>query len=247
MTTTRLVRIVQFSSLFGLGLGLGLGCGGGGDPHSPDAALGSAASKITVAGTAKAQGLSSTPLAGVAIAAYRNADEATPIATATTDTQGAYSMEIQTGGVAIDGYIKATIGSYLDSYLYPPAPLGQDFTNAAINLVTTQTVGAFGNLCGVTIAATDGVIAVEVASAAGMAVAGATVASTPAAAHYCYNGASASIPDHNATMTSTDGIAYMLSVSGSASVTATKSGATFAAHTVNARPGALTTTIISGQ
>ncbi len=238
MKTTRLVC----GALLAL-----VGCGSSDSgTKTPDAAIGSAAAKITVSGTAQAQGISSTKLAGVAIAAYRNGDETTPIATATTDTQGAYTMDIETGGVAIDGYIKATIASYLDTYLYPPAPLAEDFSNASINIVNTGTVSAFGSLCGMDIAPTDGVIAVKVASAAGTAVAGAAVASTPAAALYCYNGASGSIPDHMATATASDGIAYMIAVSGSASVTATKSGATFTAHAVNARPGTLTTTIVSG-
>jgi hypothetical protein len=239
MTTTRLIRVALLSSL--------IGCGGGSGNQPPDAAQGSAAARITIAGTAQAQSGSSTPLAGVAISAYRNSDEATPIATATTDQQGAYSMEIETGGVALDGYIKATIASYLDTYLYPPAPLGEDFTNASINIVNSGTVNLFGTLCGVTIDTAAGVIAVRVASATGTAFAGVMIASTPGATHYCYNGASASIPSSSATMTSSDGIGYMLGVTGSASVTATKSGATFAAHTINARAGALTTTIISGQ
>ncbi len=241
MTTTRLVCVALLSTL--------IACGSDdkGTNATVDAkASGSAAAKITVAGTAQAQGVSSTKLAGVTVAAYRNGDETTPLATTTSDTQGAYSMDIETGGVAVDGYIKATIASYLDTYLYPPAPLSEDFTNASINIVNNGTVTAFGSLCNIDIAATDGVVAVEVVNAAGTPVSGAAVASTPAASVYCYNGTSP-LPDHNATTTAADGIAYMIAVNGTASVTATKGGLTFAAHTVNARPGTLTTTIIAGQ
>ncbi len=243
MTTTRLATRLVCAALLAL-----VGCGSSGSgTKTPDAAIGSAAAKITVSGTAQAQGASATPLAGVAIAAYRNGDETTPLATATSDTQGKYMMDIETGGVAIDGYIKATISSYLDTYLYPPAPLTTDLSNASINIVNTSTVALFATFCGASaIQPTDGVIAVQVISGT-TAVAGATAASTPAATSYCYDGTTAGIPDKMATVSGADGIAYMLGVTGSASVTATKSGATFAAHTVNARPGTLTTTIISGS
>ncbi len=242
MTTTRLVCAALLT------LVAHVGCSSNSGTKTPDAPTqGSAAAKITVAGTAKAQGASATPLAGVAIAAYRNGDETTPLATATSDTQGNYTMDIETGGVAIDGYIKATIASYLDTYLYPPSPLAEDFTNASINVVNTQVVSLFGTFCGATIDLAQGVVAVEVASSTGTAVAGAAVASTPGATSYCYDGTTAGIPDKMATVSGADGIAYMLGVTGSASVTATKSGETFAAHTVNARPGTLTTTIIAGQ
>ncbi|CAN5469001.1 hypothetical protein BH11MYX1_BH11MYX1_34360 [soil metagenome] len=225
-------------------------CGGDSGTKTPDSAVGSAAARITVSGTAKAQGISATPLAGVTIGAYRNGNETTAVATTITDQQGAYTMDIETGGVALDGYIKATITSYLDTYLYPPSPLAADFAGAAINILNTQTIGLVGQLCGLppnTIMDTDGIIAVEVVDGTNTAVAGAVVASTPAAAHYCYNGANG-LPSTAATMTATDGVAYMIQVTGaSTSVTATKSGATFNAHTVNSRAGAFTTTIIAGQ
>jgi hypothetical protein len=52
-------------------------------------------------------------------------------------------------------------------------------------------------------------------------------------------------PNKNATMTDTDGLAYLLNITGSASVTATKTGSTFASHSVKARAGAFTTTLIA--
>jgi hypothetical protein len=69
------------------------------------------------------------------------------------------------------------------------------------------------------------------------------IASTPAAPTYCYNGTNG-LPSSTATETQPDGVGYMFNVTGQVSVTATKSGSTFKSHTVNARAGALTTTLI---
>lgn len=242
MTTTRLICVALCSSL--------VACGGGGGTQPPDAAQGSAAARITIAGTAKAQGAgSSTPLAGVAVGAYKTGDDAAALATATTDQQGNYTLEITTGGVALDGYVKASITGYLDTYLYPPAPLTSDFTGAALNLVSTNLIGLLAqNFCGATsYSSTDGIVAVAVVNAAMMPVAGATVSATPAAMTYCYNAGSPAVPNKSATMTATDGLAYMIQVTGETSLSATKSGSAFNAHTVNSRAGALTTTIITGQ
>jgi hypothetical protein len=127
--------------------------------------------------------------------------------------------------------------------LYPPAPISADFSGAAINMVTPSTFDLLANtLCRGNVTATDGTIAVEVIDSANATVGGATVASTPAAGKYCYN--QGGLPNSAATATATDGVAYMLKVTGQATVSATKSGSTFTSHVVKARAGALTTTLI---
>jgi hypothetical protein len=208
---------------------------------------GSAAQMITITGTAKSNsGTSTSPLAGVAIGAYSNSDESTAVATATSDTGGNYTLMVNTGGHPLDGYIKATITGYLDTYLYPPAPLAADLNGAALNIVTTNTFNLVSTLCQASQTTADGGIALEVVDSAGMPIAGATVSSTPAAAKYCYNGSNA-LPDHAATATAVDGLAYMFQVTGEATVTATETGKTFKSHPVNARAGALTTTQVMAQ
>jgi len=216
---------------------------------TPDAALGSAAQMITITGTAKANnGSSTTPLAGVAIGVFSNSDENTPIGTATSDTAGNWMVTVPTGGHALDGFIKATVSGYIDSYLYPPAPIAADFSGAAMNIVTMQTYGFVSTLCHGNQMDANGGIAVEVVDATAAPVAGATISSTPAASTYCYNsGGSPSLPSNTATATAADGLGYMFNVTGSAMVTANLSGKTFIAHTVNARAGALTTTQIMEQ
>ena len=79
--------------------------------------------------------------------------------------------------------------------------------------------------------------------AATVAVSGATVASAPAATSYCYD--QGGFPNKSATMTDTDGVAVMFNVTGAVTVSATKTGATFKSHSVNAVAGAFTTTLIT--
>jgi len=199
---------------------------------------------VTISGTATARSTSSMPLANVAIAAYRAGNDTTPVAMTTSDAQGNYSLVIMTNGNALDGYLKATIGGYLDTYLYPPAPVAEDFAGASVYMLTQGTLDLLsGLLCGSSQMSTNGVIAALVADANDAAVAGATVSSSPAASKVCYN--QGGTPNKNAMMTDTDGVAYMLNVPpGNATVSAAKAGSTFQSHAVNARVGTFTTTII---
>jgi hypothetical protein len=215
----------------------------GGDSNKPDAPP--AAAMITISGTATARDASgSTPLAGVTIGAYSNTDENTPVTTATTDAQGNFTLTVMTGGTALDGYLKATIASYMDTYLYPPTALGGDFSGATVVMLKPDTFDLLANtLCGANQMTTNGAIAAEVEDGSGAFVAGATVSSNPAANKYCYN--ASNFPSKNATATDTDGLGYMFNVTGTATVSASKSGLTFQSHPLKARAGALTTTLIT--
>ena len=114
------------------------------------------------------------------IGAYSNSDENTAVATATSDTAGNYTLTVQTGGHPLDGYIKATIIGYLDTYLYPPAPFAVDFNGAALNIITQNTYDLVSNLCQGAQVSTNGGIALEVVDTSGNPIGGATVSSTPA-------------------------------------------------------------------
>lgn len=200
---------------------------------------------VTVSGTAtKRDGINSSPAEGVMVAAYRNNDPNTAVATATTDANGMYSLVIETGGTAVDGYLKATLSGFLDTYLYPPAPLAEDFDSASLNIVNQSTLDLLsGTLCGSLQESTNGVIGVLVVDSTNAPVAGAMISSSPAAQKYCYN--ESGLPNKNATMTDTDGIGYMANVAaGNVTVSATKSGLTFSSHSINARAGVLTTTVV---
>ena len=208
---------------------------------------------ITISGTASAPGLGGTTMvAGVTVGAYRNSDPTTPVATATTNAQGAFTMTITTGGVAPDGYLKGTKTGYADTYLYPEAAITMDFTGVPLNMLTahgtqnstwdtlnviaqgSQTVG-------------NGIIALEVLDAplpTGNPVAGATVTTNPGASVYRYD--NGGFPSSTATMTDADGRAYGFNEApGAHSVTAHKAGSTFKTHTVKAYADSLTTTFVS--
>jgi hypothetical protein len=219
-------------------------CGGDDGGSSPDAAS-NVPAMITISGTASARDATgSTPQEGVAIAAYRNSDVNTPVVSATTDASGNYTLVIPTNGMALDGFVKATKAGLLDTYLYPPRALVADFDGASINMITSGTLDLLSNtLCGNAQDTAKGVIAVLVVDAADMPVAGATISASPTPGKICYN--SGGFPNRNATMTDTDGIAYVLNIGpGDAMVTAAKSGLTYRMQKVTARAGVFTTTPI---
>ena len=88
-------------------------CGDDGGGASADAAIDGLAvdvptanPTVTISGKAtKRTAAGSTDLEGVMIAAYRNGDDTTPIATTTSDAMGNYTLTAQTNGVAIDAFM----------------------------------------------------------------------------------------------------------------------------------------------
>lgn len=236
----RLACVLMLSSL--------VACGGDDNNDKPADAAPQVPQKITVAGSTKqvtAGGASQ--LTGVSVGAYKRSDD-TMLATATSDSNGNFTMDIDTGGEAVDGYLKASISGNLDTYLYPPAKLAADFSGATMNLVASSTVKVLAQFCGTDNfdATMKGFLGLEVVDASGNPVAGAAVVTTPApAGGYCYD--SGPIPKSTATVTDTDGLAYALDITGDIAITATKSGMTFGTVNVKERVGSLTTTQIVGQ
>jgi hypothetical protein len=203
-----------------------------------------AAQTIAISGTASQRSTSDTiPVEGATVAAYSSSDESTPIAMATTDASGNFTLTIDTHGVAVDGYLKATMTGMVDTYWYPAGPLTSDYPDAGLNMLAPGTLDLLANtLCRGNQDAAMGVIALEVADASRTPIQGATVMSDPAATSYCYD--SGAFPSPTATVTDTDGIAYMFNVMGDVTVSASKAGTTLKPTTVKARAGALTTTLI---
>ena len=223
----------------------GLSACGGNDTKSPDATIVNVPQSIKLSGVASGRTPSATtPLSGVAVSAFSNSDDTTPIMSTTSDATGAYSLTIATNGVPVDGYVKATITGFVDTYLYPPAPLVADFDSASINMVNTDTINLLSDtLCHSAQMLTNGAVAIEVVDATGATVGGAVATASPAPSKICYD--SNGFPNSTAMVTATDGLAYMLNVTGDVTVGATLTGMTFTSHHVNARVGALTTTLIS--
>jgi len=214
------------------------GGGGGGGVDAP-----ALPAVVTVTGTASTVGLGGrTPLAGVAIAAYREG-EAASVAMTTSDAMGNYALMITTNGVALDGYLLGTQSGKKDNYLYPPKPLTADIPSAPVLMVTQGIFDTLGSLAQVSQDPTKGWIGVQVFDAANLPVAGATVTSSPAGT-VKYNG-STGTPSRNATMTDVDGIAYIFNVTaGSVTISASGGGLTFFSHPVIARANQVTTTLI---
>jgi hypothetical protein len=225
-------------------------CGGsstpGGDDMPPNDGS-PAPETITVTGTAvEISSGDPAPLEGVLVEAFANSDENTVVTSAMTDASGNYTLTITTNGVALDGYLKATSSGLIDTYLYPPEPLAEDFDGASINMISSGTLGLLTNafLCNEDQQDTNGLIAMLAYDATDMPVAGVTFSSNPAATSDCYNGAGGGLPNDSNMETAEDGIGYLFNVTGQATVSATADGLTFPSHEVKARAGTLTTTLI---
>ncbi|MDB4959747.1 MAG: hypothetical protein JWO36_7316 [Myxococcales bacterium] len=199
---------------------------------------------LTLSGTAASIGIGGrTPEQGVAVTAYKVSDD-TMIGTGMTDASGNFTLTVASNGVAVDGYLKATKATFKDTYLYPPAPLTANFSGATVLLLTPAVWMQATQLAGGTQTAGNGWIGILVVDANMMAVAGATVSSTPAGMIH-YNDSSG-LPHSTSTVTAADGIGYDIDVaSGQVSVSAAKAGATFNTHSIKARPDQVTLTIVS--
>jgi hypothetical protein len=196
---------------------------------------------LSIAGTANQRSTSGAiPVEGVTVAAYANTDENTPMATATTDADGKFTLMIETNGVALQGYLKASMAGLVDTYWYPPGPLTNDYMDAGLNMIAPGTLDLLANtLCRANQDLTKGLIAVEIDDASKTPVQGATVSSDPAATTYCYD--SGAFPSPTATATDIDGDAFMFNVTGDVTITAEKAGSAFKPFSLKARGGALTT------
>ena len=198
---------------------------------------------ITIAGTAvEDMQNGSTPLAGVTVGVYKTANETTAVGSAVTDSQGKYTMSIPTGGVVVDGFIRASKSGYVDNYVYPAAPFQSDNPKADAHLITTSNFG-FLKLIGGQHAG-NGLIIVAILDSNMQPVQGATVTSSPASGAYRYSDSSGT--PTATTSTAADGAAFFFDVPpSSVEITATKSGMTFKAHTLVAHAEQFTTTVIA--
>lgn len=218
-------------------------CSGDDGMARPDAKV--VAPILHVSGKAEEYGASGTmPLEGVRIGGYRSSDENTEVTYTLTAADGTYALDLETGGVAIDGYFKATKDTYMTTYLYPPGLVDQDFASARVAMLKPDTFTLLTDtFCGANQQATNAAIVVIVADANNTPMAGAMIGSSPAAAKYCYN--QGGYPNRSATATDTDGIAYYLDVpAGKVTVNALEAGVSFPSHALLARPGVITTTLI---
>ncbi len=208
------------------------GGGGGG---------GTTTGALTLTGSSVQQGQSgASPLAGATIAAYRVGSD-TPVAMATSDAQGKYTLSIETA--PFDGYIKASKSSYADTYVYPASPWTADASIETSQLSST-TFSLLNTFAGGD--SDKGLIIATIVDANGEPVSGAKISSAPAAGSYKYSDGTGS-PTGGST-TPEDGVAFYMSAPvGNVALSAFKNGMTFKSHFVTTHGGALVTTEIASQ
>ncbi|MEO6776934.1 MAG: hypothetical protein ABI467_28615 [Kofleriaceae bacterium] len=237
-------------------LALSLAACGSNSSNSTDAAPGSGSGQpdgggsgssgsmtLTLSGTAQEISTSGkSPLPGVMITAY-NASDDSALGMATSAADGTFAISVTTP-TAIDGYLKATYGMYKVTYLYPPHPLSADYANVPVYMLSANTYAAANALLGNTgQPTTNGWIAMLVQDATGAAVSGAAISSTPQG-KLGYN--SPTLPSGSALSTAADGIGYDVDVAtGTVTVSATKTGATFMSHAIKVRADAVTLTLVT--
>jgi hypothetical protein len=96
----------------------------------------SAPATITVAGTTeKVTQQGSAALGSVAVGAYKTGVVAA-LASGTSNGSGAFSLNVPTATMPVDGYIKADIASYRTTYLFPPNPLIADTSMIPVTMVS---------------------------------------------------------------------------------------------------------------
>ncbi len=229
----------------GAGGGDGDDDGDGGTTGGIDAASGpDAQTRVTVTGLAQSvQGTATAPLAGASIEAFPRAG-GTALASATSAGDGAYALELETGGAPLDIYFRARSNGLLDTYLYPPRAVTADTADVTQLLVSQQTLSTLSTLGGVSYDASKGFVGLIVADAAGTPLAGATVSIAPlGAARVLYS--AGGLPSGSATATDSSGTVFIANTNaGQVTVDAAMGGTAFQDVTMEARAGALTSTLL---
>jgi len=105
-------------------------------------------------------------------------------------------------------------------------------------------LGTLAFVANVTLSPTNGLVVLTVVDCTGKVVSGATVSSSPAAGTTRYNSGGA--PNQSATATDVDGLAYLLNVpAGNVAVQGMSSAHMLRSHSLDARAGAITQTILA--
>ncbi len=197
---------------------------------------------LTVAGGVVDQGASGQkPISGATVDGYATQTSTTSIASTTSGPTGAFSLDLTTGGIPLDGYLKLSKAGELDTYLYPNQPLVADQAKLAGVMVTSGTFSGLALLAGVTQEPAKGFTAVAVLDCSGASVAGAIV-TTSAGGTTKYNGTAG--PSSTAAATGVDGLAYVFNMTpGDATVMVTVGGKAYRTHHIFTRTGAFTTTL----
>lgn len=234
-----------------LALSMLAACGNAADDGegTPDAGGDPVPAMITVSGQVALAVYAETlsPQPGIPIRAFDRADELTPIAEATADDLGNFTLSIPTDGEPFDGYLLAHdefTQQQVDTYFYLPGPLSANASGFVVPLLSPYLMGLLVNDCNPDQAAGKGLIVAVATDSARKPVGGATFTSAPAANRYCYNDGVWS-PAPLQLRTDADGIGYMFNVVGPVTVNANKAGAEFEPRLVTARADVVTMVLIA--
>jgi len=91
-----------------------------------------AAPSIRIEGEVTAVGSAGPPPNGMLVEAWQRGG-AQPVAT--TTTTGAFAMNALTGGAPLDGFLRASAPSFVDTYFHPGVPLSQNTDVGSFGLV----------------------------------------------------------------------------------------------------------------
>ena len=147
-------------------------------------------------------------------------------------------------GNALDAYVKATAPGHVDTYLYPPYAIYEDFTNALFLMFGDDLWSLVPLVGGVTQADGNGAILMIVVDCDNEPVGGATISIQPnvGAIRYADNN---SLPSSSATGTNSEGFAFIFDLPpGDYVVDAERGGVSLHEHTVGVVANSATTTII---
>ncbi len=212
------------------------GCAGAALPSTAPASL-------TITGTVSTVGLNGVEMIdGATIRTFRRSG-GNAMATATTGGDGSYTLSVDTGGTPIDGYVRASANSYLDTDLFPPAPLAASSDAGVFVMLNQFGLDYAANLAGIQLEDDTAVIGILVLDCDGTALAGATVSSNRGGdIAYVRD----MMPDPDATATGPDGLAFIFNVPfGDVVVDASVAGHDLHEHTVKTRDGAITSTVVA--
>ncbi len=130
---------------------------------------------LTIAGFTRSIGASgASPVAGVAVEARQVSDDSV-VASDISRNDGAYSLSVVTGAVALTGYLHATADTFFPTNLFPPDPIQKDIGMLTIPLFAKQLLPLLATLAGTELKPGDGVAIVQVHDCAGDGMAGVVV------------------------------------------------------------------------
>jgi hypothetical protein len=162
--------------------------------------------------------------------------------TATSAADGTFAIDLTSGGVPVDAYVRGTKAGFFDTYYYPASPIAVSPIGFTVQLIDTPTFVAFSMLAGATPDPLKGSMLVLVADCTGTTVAGATIGIDPAGSLvYLRN----RLPAPAATNTDSTGAAVVFNVPpGQVTVSAAVGAMTLRSHVVTVRANTVTRTSV---